>query len=232
MRLQIAALFVQNANGHLRFVNEPGYPEAELDPAPRFFMGRTPEGHLWRFRRDLPEPLMSDLERLCRAEPATQNLEAEPESAAAIRAALGEHAQVAEEWRGPAYWVPEDVRAPGHAVLISEENAHLLEAHFPWKLAPRPGFELGPLAAAVAGDSAVSICFCARLTGAAAEAGAETAPGFRGRGHAGAAVALWAAAVRETGRLPLYSTSWQNAASLAVARKLGLRRYGEDWWIR
>jgi hypothetical protein len=31
------------------------------------------------------------------------------------------------------------------------------------------------------------------------------------------------------GLLPLYSTSWDNAASLSVARKLELRACGNDW---
>ena len=39
----------------------------------------------------------------------------------------------------------------------------------------------------------------------------------------------WATAVRASGRIPLYSTEWSNAASLSVARKLGLSRYAE-WW--
>ena len=52
-----------------------------------------------------------------------------------------------------------------------------------------------------------------------------------GRGFASAAVAAWAAALRERGRLPLYSTSWENLASQGVARKLGMVAYGEDWEI-
>jgi hypothetical protein len=31
--------------------------------------------------------------------------------------------------------------------------------------------------------------------------------------------------------MPLYSTSWANAPSLAVARKLGLRAYATNWSI-
>ena len=46
--------------------------------------------------------------------------------------------------------------------------------------------------------------------------------------HAAAVVAAWAAAVRASGRLPLYSTSWDNVASQGVARKLGLVLYGAD----
>jgi len=59
----------------------------------------------------------------------------------------------------------------------------------------------------------------------------ETAAACRGRGHATAAVATWAAAVRERGAEPLYRTAWQNAASRPVARKLGLVAIGRDLHI-
>jgi predicted GNAT family acetyltransferase len=67
-----------------------------------------------------------------------------------------------------------------------------------------------------------------RRTARAHEAGVETHPAFRGRGFAVRAVAAWARAVRATGVLPLYSTSWENHGSRGVARRLGLVQLGSD----
>ena len=77
----------------------------------------------------------------------------------------------------------------------------------------------------------VAVCHSARSTAKAAEAGVETAGDYRGRGLAGDVVLNWAATVQAEGRLPLYSTQWTNHASRAVARKLGLIPYGEDYQI-
>jgi predicted GNAT family acetyltransferase len=77
----------------------------------------------------------------------------------------------------------------------------------------------------------VSLCLCARRSPDAAEAGLDTAPDYRGRGHAIRVASAWAVAVRASGRTPLYSTSWENAASLGVAGKLGLAIYATDWSI-
>ena len=77
-----------------------------------------------------------------------------------------------------------------------------------------------------------SVCHSPRgYSSFAAEAGVETLEPFRNRGLATAAVARWARAVQSTGRLALYSTSWENAASLGVARRLSGRLYGEDWHL-
>ena len=81
------------------------------------------------------------------------------------------------------------------------------------------------------GGHPVSVCFCARRTAAAAEAGVETAAAFRGRGYGPRVVTAWAAAVRSQGLVPIYSTGWENNASRAVARKLGLVPFATDFAV-
>jgi RimJ/RimL family protein N-acetyltransferase len=81
------------------------------------------------------------------------------------------------------------------------------------------------------GREAVSVCASVRRTGAGHEAGVETVPAHRGRGYAAQVTLAWAAAVRALGRVPLYSTSWSNERSRAVARKLGLICFGSDLHI-
>ena len=112
------------------------------------------------------------------------------------------------------------------AILVSEANLDLLRPHLtdwhPDALGCQPALML------LAGSRAVSICCSVRKSPVAHEAGVETAPEFRGRGLATGVVTAWADAVRRRGLLPLYSTSWQNPASLALAETLGLQRYGTD----
>ncbi|HEU4322763.1 MAG TPA: GNAT family N-acetyltransferase [Roseiflexaceae bacterium] len=225
--IHINTLYLCDADGRLRFVREPGEPYA---PG-RFAMVRTSTGNSWRFRHDLPAPLVGQLDALCRAEPLPADLRPEPLAAARIRAALAEHAPVDDEYRGPAYWIPaSDAAPPAEAVLIDRRDAAVLEAHFPWRARLlREVDDPGPIAAVVVDGTAVAVCSCARLSPAAAEAGVDTHESARRQGFASAVVARWAAAVRARGLLPMYSTSWDNLASQSVARRLGMVLYGEDW---
>ncbi len=105
----------------------------------------------------------------------------------------------------------------------------MVEPHFAWLLKPGEFQHAAPVAAVVEEGKAVSICFCSRIPGQASEAGLNTVEDYRGRGYGAAAVVCWAAALRQQGCRPLYSTSWENLASQAVARKLEMVCYGEDW---
>ncbi len=230
LAIQINTLFRTNAAGRLRYINEP-VPDKECPPAPRFFFGRTTEGNLWRFHADLPPAIVNELDALCREEPIVSDFHVPPRQLDAIRAILARTGLVQTEYQGPAYWIATDPPVTANAVLLTPDNLDLLRANFPDWLQPPFYYELGPAAVTVVDGQAVAICCCVRQPGRATEAGVETAPGYCGRGYAGAAVALWAAAVRQQGLLPLYSTSWDNVASQRVAAKLGMVLYGEDWSI-
>jgi RimJ/RimL family protein N-acetyltransferase len=221
MEWQAAALFRHDAAGRLLDVNEPGGR-----PAPRLFVGRTVEGNLWRFRHDLPRGLVCELDTLLAAEPVTADLRQPLRCADRLQGALAAHAPIAGTYAGPAWWCPEEITAPRAIATTRLTDAATAARTFPWladELADRE-----PCFAVLEAGEAVALCFSSRLTPVAAEAGVETLEKHRRRGYAAATVAAWAAAVRATGRLPLYSTSWENLASQAVAKRLGLICYGVD----
>jgi hypothetical protein len=192
-------------------------------------MGRTRDGNVWRTRHDLPESLTNELERLCRSEPIATNFRLPPISYEVVHAVLGEHAPITDEYRGPCYQFPNDLpSSSAGAVAVTSANADVLAPHFTWAIRAVGHM---PIAAALVDGQAVAACWCSRLGERACEAGVETIPEHRGHGHATLAVARWATLVRESGRIPLYSTSWDNLASQGVARHLGMIFYGEDWSI-
>lgn len=88
-----------------------------------------------------------------------------------------------------------------------------------------------PSIAVLENGHAVCVCTSVRIGALAYEAGLETDPNARRKGYAVIAAAAWAHTVRARGRLPLYSTSWENAASQGVAASLGAALYGTDFHI-
>ena len=105
----------------------------------------------------------------------------------------------------------------------------MLRSGFEELVAELPAWQ--PFLALVEENRAVSVCRSVRITPAAHEAGVETLPSFRGKGYAKDVVAGWARVVQSMGAIPLYSTSWENTASQAVANKLRLVPYGADFYV-
>jgi GNAT superfamily N-acetyltransferase len=170
--------------------------------APRFFIGITDDGVVCRFRYDLGAELRNELARF---------------------------APVKKTETGPAFGFPLGLPATADTVLVTEENAHILD---PFLREWIPDVPLcRPMIVLAIDGRAVAICCSVRRTNMAHEAGVETAAPYRGHGYAGQVVAAWARAVRDRGRVPLYSTSWTNEASRAVARKLALIHFGSDLHI-
>jgi hypothetical protein len=146
---------------------------------------------------------------------------------------LRDDEEILFEWRGPAFRFPAALppAAAGGAgaelVVIDEGNSELLSSAFAWFRSQLR--ERQPCIAAAKGGRAISVCYTARgFGGPSLEAGVETLAEHRGCGHGARVVAAWAHAVRAAGHHPLYSTSWENRASRALADRLGLVAYGED----
>ncbi len=223
--MHVDALFRHDANGRIVIVNEP-----RGEPAPRFFFARSRAGNLWRLRHDLSEGTARRIDGLARAEPVDDELRAEPRNMEAFRALLGEDGELPLVDSGPAYRFPDQLPVPRGVTRLTLSDLHVLRSMATDLESTRREWpEREPRLAVIEDGVVVSIAYSARLTARAAEAGVETLEPYRGRGHATAVVAGWSHAVRATGRVALYSTSWDNLASQAVARKLGLIHYGTDF---
>ena len=223
IELQVEALFTHDAAGRLISNNEPGYP-----PAPRFFLSRSAGGNLWRVRHDVSPTLAQQLGSLAADEPVVADLRQPPRHADAYRRELSAAAPIAAEYDGVSLVFLREVPTADAAVLVTPELA-ARSSSFPWLPAELHGRR--PCYAVVRDGDAVALCFSARRSARAAEAGVETLPAYRRRGYATAATAAWARAVRAEGLVPLYSTTWDNTASLGVARRLALTAYGAEWHL-
>jgi RimJ/RimL family protein N-acetyltransferase len=229
MQIHVTALYRHDERNRLLAVNEPGPPWRDDPLPPRLYLGRTREGLTWRFRHDLPESLVAELEAMLAAGPLADDFSHPPRCLAALQATLVKYGPVTGTWSGPAWHFPDEIPTFEHeAIPVATANDELVRLLSPVLAAD--DLPWGQPCLALLDDGRLaSVCFSARNTPVAAEAGVDTVEEFRGRGYAPAVVAAWARAVRQEGRVPLYSTSWDNLASRSVARKLGLVMYGADF---
>lgn len=225
MNIHIQALYTLDAERRLLLVNEAG----NTSPAPRLFLGRTREGNVWRFRAGLPDKVVDELDAICRDEPIGFEWGSSPLRADELLRVLESHSPVDGIESGPAYCFGQIVEPGIHLHEINEQTADLLRNGFEEMLEEVPTAQ--PFFAAVEGGRAVSLCRSVRITPQAHEAGVETLPEYRGKGLAAEVVLTWARAVASAGALPMYSTSWENKPSQAVARKLNLTVYGADFHV-
>ncbi|HVF86061.1 MAG TPA: GNAT family N-acetyltransferase [Pyrinomonadaceae bacterium] len=225
MDIHVRALFTHDTESRLLFVNEPG---SAVTPAPRLFLGRTRAGNVWRFRAGLPDKLCEELDALCADEPPVNvEFNEPPRHLEAFVRLLEKHAPVQEVSSGPAYQFTKYEMPSKRLLAVTENNAETLQDGFEELVEELSAWQ--PFVALIEKSRAVSVCRSVRITSEAHEAGVETLPGFHGKGHAKDVVAEWARLVMAAGAIPLYSTSWENNASQAVARKLHLKCYGADF---
>jgi hypothetical protein len=206
--------FALDTRGRMVGTNEP--PPRGV--APRFTLIRTASGCAWAVRADVDDAVAARVTALAAEETPMRNVR--DESRHEYASLLG---GVVEG--GPTFEFPGALPAARGTVTI--DTIERLTRHFlGWRA--DEVYERQPIIAICDGDYAVSVCFCARRSATAAEAGLATAEAYRGRGYAARVTAAWAEAVRASGRAPIYSTSWANVASLAVAHKLRLVAIGNE----
>lgn len=224
MNIHVRALFTHDADSRILFVNEP---DSMVISAPRLFLGRTRAGNVWRFHADLPEQLCQELDALCADEPSVSvEFNKPPRHLENYLRLLETDAPVQETSSGLAYQFTEYGISSKSLFLVTENNAEILQGGFEKLIEELPLWQ--PFVALVKENRAVSVCRSVRLTPEAHEAGVETLKDFRGKGYATEVTTEWARLVQAAGAVPLYSTSWENISSQAVARKLQLKFYGTD----
>jgi hypothetical protein len=227
--MHLETAFILNSEGRITSTREPG-----AGRGPLFSVVRSPACCAWAVRVDVPQVLARELDRLAREEPPPSDLLDAPVNAARYLSLFGDRIRSADtavaktrQSDGPNFRFPDVVAHAADVVAVEDER--LLERHFQGWVPGEIAAGRAPMLAVIEDGYPISVCFCARRSDKAAEAGLETAEAYRGRGLAQRVAAAWALAIRVTGRIPLYSTSWTNGASLAVARKLGLISYASHW---
>jgi len=223
MRLHVEAHFTFDKTERLETVRDPGGA-----PAPRFIVGRTTEEDQCWFRYDVSDETIADLQALVRelrpAGGAPSRLDPAP-----VVARLGLDARVRKTWIGVAFAFPATLPDVADTMLVTPENVDVLCPHLEgWRAAASSGL---PVAVALEDDQAVAVGASGRVTARVHEAGVETHPEYRRRGHATRATLAWARAVRAMNVVPLYSASIDDEVSLGLAKKMGLVAFGLDLQI-
>src|SRR5689334_15611169 len=90
LNIQAEVLYVHNVDNRLLRINES---DAD-DPAPRFYLSRSRAGNIWRFRHDLPDEVIAELEALVAAEPVNPDRPQMPSLLAQYNAVLEQHAPI------------------------------------------------------------------------------------------------------------------------------------------
>jgi hypothetical protein len=220
-------LFRMDDRQRLVGLNEPGD-----DPPPRMFLARGETTHRIWFGADIGEATIEACRAIARELPNWDGRQPATSLYDSMRVAVAPEGPIVDETNGPAYRFGERVDIPTgtEARVIDAASAHLLESNFPYTrsvLAFR-----SPVVGVVVDGAVVSACYCARKRPNACEAGVDTIEPYRRRGFAALVVSAWRDAVEAEGREPLYSTSWDNLASRAVAAKLRLIPYAETLSLR
>lgn len=227
LQIQYATVFRLARSGRIAGENDP-----DRSPGPKMWLAGSAEGNVAGVRADVAAPVAREILALAADEPPFVGSDALPRH-------LDRYAALADGAArfGLVFELPKGLTAGWEARLVASGTAagESLLARLAQVGLPDGLRDLGfrnvdefwaPWCAVVADGDVAALAFAARLSGRGADVGVATAPAHRGRGYAGAAVAGWTQLPELADRALIYSCERTNAASQAVARKLGLRRIG------
>ncbi len=172
-----------DGNGRIVSTREPN-PK----PSPRFSLIRGSTECAWAKRVDISNRLAAQLDELASEEPAVDDFRREPLHAAKYASLLG-----GRLYTGPAFTFPDMIASRGEVTPI-EDVAALTQNFKGWLPNEIPA--CSPILGISENGHAISVCFCARKSSLAAEAGVEgctipwsgtgsTGDGRLGSGHSG-----------------------------------------------
>lgn len=217
MKIQASTLYVLNEAERMIRINEP-----DAVSAPALFIGKTCSSVYTYVSHQVPVAIVEELNDEIQS----------PINIIKLCTIIEKFSKVKQVWIGPAYAylhpTPPSMEDE-QVVVIQENNVHMLSRHFDHLIHCLTDHM--PIAGYVVDGQVVSLCCSARISERAAEASLSTVVDFRGKGLAAKVTAQWIAEVLKQGRIPLYSTSWDNLSSQRVAQKLQLHAYGMDFNI-
>ena len=225
LQAHIETLYVLDANGDMCTTNEP-YPPGRR-PAPAFHLGWTDRDYIFCFRHDVPTEKRQQIQDLVASQWPFPSPKGPPEKNRYVEI-LNEYS-TGRRGSGPAFIVPEGNLPAGDAIFVTRENVHVLRLRFAGWM--KEVDDAQPFYAVVVENRAVSTCGTVRRSIHGIEAGVDTLEDYRRRGYAKRAVATWCRAVRQENLIGFYSTSWSNAASLALANSLELKQFAVEFTV-
>jgi GNAT superfamily N-acetyltransferase len=196
-------------NGDGLLIRVPG---PRPDDIARVYVYRHRDGYALYLRHDLPAPIRERIQALG-PEVAFRDREA-------VKHLLARDGPCTDVFQGQTYLFPEALGPDQfpEALRLMEAQRLVMDSY-------RPGMNVTDWAAyAVIRDGRiVSTCTSAREYERAGEAYVYTVPAYRRQGYGRQVTAAWAHHLRRQGKIAFYSHAWDNPASQAVARSLGLR---------
>ncbi len=214
--LNSRVLFIHNRNDRMTKVNEPPF-----DPSPRIYIGLSRMGNIVRFRDDLDDTIITELNSAINENPG--------EHLAEMVKILGRRPQISNIWIGPVFVFPKLQKWNSKAIQILPENKDLLSQNFPF-LEKEFDYKT-PVFAILEKGEAISACHSSRSYSKGAAAGVYTVEEYRGLGYGSEVTKAWALELQQMHKVPFYGTEWVNYRSQSVAKKLGLELCGMDLHI-